>query len=1369
MNGTGGKVSFDHPPPGLSVEASLTVTHADRNVNTNALTVAQYLIEEKFYLTALEFHFEQLDRGTCLPQLNGFFSNASFFENMCGLKCEGPPTVARCSSVSTLDSMDIGRISDDGNSVEEKLKVLEYELRKKNSEIQSLRSELTNLTVGCTFGRNVPSNASQDVRNSTRAHQQNMHPHELRALCVLINDFLLQHNYRITAVQFVEESESAGLQDVGSWDQVGVNLDKPPDLLHLLRSYWSMSSENSEALDRDQLAIPRGTESKSRNILVHASHESTSISYNMQAVLDEVFTLKSSVSQWESKYKELAAQAQCWRNQLVSSRRENEKHSRLSKSPSAPQEPSTSLASSPVPSSDSSEVESVQSAVMSAAKSSTKCLAVHPSDERLSSPGFRKHITDMLPHCEFSLNSDNNAFHLATSLDEFVVLVSSRLESILPSMADEGKIANLPLLTQAICLHPDSGVRDRLTQLLLNLFSNPTQPTSNHVHGISTNDASFSRHYSGSHHHRLLILNACCHLASYLGPTRLESELIPQLWSHLNEHPPPSTAQRSLLVSACGVIAPQTPAHLQSSLLLSILESNLDDERDELVRAASIRSLACLVGIMSDQNKLPRLVQRLNSLLALDQASSTSESHTSTGKSSESIGLTLVSSKPTFVNTVEWLLPALAQWCLELNCLHTTLINPWLDHLDSYLSAARSTDSSTAVPYDAVIHTLGVLDYLVPFLHTWVMISLFKPEAGQTYWTTAMKWVTSNRECSFSTNAVHLSPPPLSEANEPLDTLVNVRLLLGPDVYRSIQSMFLVALDQSTDRDATEDPFPTSQTMHSDRITIDNWTARSWLDNILLSKLADLLVSTPRQVTKSPNAGSVYSHGEMLETFATHQFDEHFASPWSSFPKTEHLGVCLSVCQFLSTFGHSVGPVGVQKLLGLPLQNALMNKTKLGNFEYNHQTIQTGLLAGYCCLLASVRVKSESNRARVLLTNAIFLQVRESYELDSIRLAIWCLCRISDIDHAVSEIILPAIRTCVSCADCMVRRAAATLLHTLIEALHLFQVSGNDKSVLGQSVLDLLLQLVSQLARDDVTGQRRLLNPDEADWSVIAVSLGPLYSLWRLCRAQPGHTIPGAVNTDVLASSSDVNASGPKDGTEVDEQLYKLIGLQFNLVVGMSDPAKLSLHMSGAINEVRPDQLLVTQQRFWSVLTSALLVLTDRILPSCSSRFRDTVILPWLCHLAELNNALPDLDHRARLADRLFAVFSTAAYSTHVEESLLHWLVPGLDRVRLDLVEAGDHVRTHEVEQFLNDIYSRIQGDDKYHNSSKRREPGGGLRNAVTTQLAKLTSRGNTTNTVCTSTSSRGLAPDAYLRTKTSKLGLKKRPIQRQDGGPTRK
>ncbi len=52
--------------------------------------------------------------------------------------------------------------------------------------------------------------------------------HEQRALNYLVNEYLLGHAYRLTAITFSEENTT---EDFDDWDSIGINTAKPPNLL----------------------------------------------------------------------------------------------------------------------------------------------------------------------------------------------------------------------------------------------------------------------------------------------------------------------------------------------------------------------------------------------------------------------------------------------------------------------------------------------------------------------------------------------------------------------------------------------------------------------------------------------------------------------------------------------------------------------------------------------------------------------------------------------------------------------------------------------------------------------------------------------------------------------------------------------------------------------------------------------------------------------------------------------------------------------------------------------------------------------------------------------------------------------------------
>ncbi|VDQ16566.1 unnamed protein product [Trichobilharzia regenti] len=89
-----------------------------------SIEIAEYLLDKKLYLSALEYYFEQLERGKSIKILHEFFTSPNFVDNLNNLSSVESPSLlmGKYPSLSSLDSSDIGRISDDGNTVEEKLK-----------------------------------------------------------------------------------------------------------------------------------------------------------------------------------------------------------------------------------------------------------------------------------------------------------------------------------------------------------------------------------------------------------------------------------------------------------------------------------------------------------------------------------------------------------------------------------------------------------------------------------------------------------------------------------------------------------------------------------------------------------------------------------------------------------------------------------------------------------------------------------------------------------------------------------------------------------------------------------------------------------------------------------------------------------------------------------------------------------------------------------------------------------------------------------------------------------------------------------------------------------------------------------------------
>jgi hypothetical protein len=115
--------------------------------------IATKLLKQNFILTALEFHTELAESGREIPRLRDFFSNPANFEQQsqnyiasCSSSSNGHFPLHKAPSIQTFDSLDLTRYSDDveqNKFQDDKIAVLEFELRKAKETINQLRNTLT--------------------------------------------------------------------------------------------------------------------------------------------------------------------------------------------------------------------------------------------------------------------------------------------------------------------------------------------------------------------------------------------------------------------------------------------------------------------------------------------------------------------------------------------------------------------------------------------------------------------------------------------------------------------------------------------------------------------------------------------------------------------------------------------------------------------------------------------------------------------------------------------------------------------------------------------------------------------------------------------------------------------------------------------------------------------------------------------------------------------------------------------------------------------------------------------------------------------------------------------------------------------------
>ena len=102
------------------------------------------------------------------------------------------------------------------------------------------------------------SNKKLNAKNQTNKINYDFMPHDKNVINFLINEYLLEQNYKMTHITFAEENESLDLED---WDVVGLNRSKPPNLCQLYKYYLNKKNcflrEEKAGKDKEkQQALP---------------------------------------------------------------------------------------------------------------------------------------------------------------------------------------------------------------------------------------------------------------------------------------------------------------------------------------------------------------------------------------------------------------------------------------------------------------------------------------------------------------------------------------------------------------------------------------------------------------------------------------------------------------------------------------------------------------------------------------------------------------------------------------------------------------------------------------------------------------------------------------------------------------------------------------------------------------------------------------------------------------------------------------------------------------------------------------------------------------------------------------------------------
>ncbi|KAG8133223.1 hypothetical protein E2320_011035, partial [Naja naja] len=589
----------------------------------------------------------------------------------------------RAGSISTLDSLDFARYSDDGNrETDERVAVLEFELRKAKETIQALRANLTQAAEN-----EVPLQERRNYKSSPEI-QEPIKPLEKRALNFLVNEFLLKNGYKLTSITFSDENDD---QDFELWDDVGLNIPKPPDLLQLYRDFG-----NHQVIAKDIVDVAVGPEEDEleattpilENIPVFGTSESIEQCVLVQKLEDKInalstekWSLMEQIQRLESEIDYLRSQKTsiptiCDTVQSTSAQvpptlpADNGKYLDIKSSSNDDKLGRTEEEIILKESECRTSKEDI--GIPFAYKEREKFPSCSPSNKvvihfdkpnRKLSPAFHQAL---LSFCQMSAESrlGSEVSRIADSEKSVMLMLGRCLPHIVPNVLLAKREELIPLILCTACLHPEPKERDQLLHILFNLIKRPDDEQ------------------------RQMILTGCVAFAQHVGPTRVEAELLPQCWEQINHKYP---ERRLLVAESCGALAPYLPKEIRSSLVLSMLQQMLMEDKADLVREAVIKSLGIIMGYIDDPDKYQQGFELLLSAL---------------GDPSERV----VSA------THQVFLPAYAAWTTELGNLQLHLIPTLLSKIEKLLM-----ESEHGLDEHKLHMYLSALQSLIPSLFALVL------------------------------------------------------------------------------------------------------------------------------------------------------------------------------------------------------------------------------------------------------------------------------------------------------------------------------------------------------------------------------------------------------------------------------------------------------------------------------------------------------------------------------------------------------------------------------------------------------------------------------------------------------------------------
>lgn len=605
--------------------------------------VVNFLLEEKYLLTAFELLQELLDDGRDAQaiRLKEFFSDPSHFP---------PDLITRFNSLRVADPQSL---LEEKEALVEKLAITEYELRLAQEDVTKLKAELKKKSDSSLENLNE-SNENNHGNHGVEFQRQKrdisfsdlgpLKDIERKDLNCAVKEYLLLAGYRLTAMTFYEEVTD---QNLDIWRNTPARV--PDALRHYYYQYLSSTTEAAE----EKIAMLRENESllKANERLNHEKEsllktkeisdgQISALTKSLEALHRDlkdkenlILDLKKTTEHQRRELNDCTAEITALKMHIEGSHsvrnfattngdviqsqpveRYEEEIKSLLKEIERLRAKSTNASDSL----GSVYSESMQTEEKVVEVDEDKTVLAHPSVEVVNSEDAQSLATQTPDNNTAKQPNEVLQGESTSSLKENIA--SENSENV-PNLNDESplKDSGLPLQSDNASLEAASDkmglgtiqiLADALPKIVPYVLINhreellPLIMCAIERHpDTSTRDSLthtlFNLIKRPDEKQRRIIMDACVTLAKNVGEMRTEMELLPQCWEQINHM---YEERRLLVAQSCGELAEFVRPEIRDSLILSIVQQLVEDSAT-VVREAAARNLALLLPLFPNTDK----------------------------------------------------------------------------------------------------------------------------------------------------------------------------------------------------------------------------------------------------------------------------------------------------------------------------------------------------------------------------------------------------------------------------------------------------------------------------------------------------------------------------------------------------------------------------------------------------------------------------------------------------------------------------------------------------------------------------------------------------------------------------------------------